>query len=38
MRTLGVDISHWEGDIDWELAYPVDAIRLHEGNRGAVFD
>lgn len=22
MRTLGVDLSHWEGSIDWELAYP----------------
>jgi lysozyme len=22
MRTLGVDISHWEGEIDWEAAYP----------------
>ena len=21
MRTLGVDVSHWEGVIDWELAY-----------------
>jgi lysozyme len=37
MRTLGVDVSHWEGDIDWKLAAPTIGFAYYKCTDGVRF-
>jgi GH25 family lysozyme M1 (1,4-beta-N-acetylmuramidase) len=37
MRTLGVDVSHWEGNIDWKLAAPTIGFAYYKCTDGVKF-
>jgi GH25 family lysozyme M1 (1,4-beta-N-acetylmuramidase) len=37
MRTLGVDVSHWEGDIDWKVAAPTLGFAYYKCTDGVKF-
>jgi len=37
MRTLGVDVSHWEGSIDWKLAAPTIGFAYYKCTDGVRF-
>lgn len=37
MRTLGVDVSHWEGEINWQLAAPTIGFAYYKCTDGVRF-
>jgi len=37
MRTLGVDVSHWEGSIDWKLASPTIGFAYYKCTDGVKY-